>query len=143
MKRVLVPVDGSAGADRAAAFAAQLCKDSGSALELFFAYDAPTAALMGLEAASDLKQIKEGVAGGSFTSALGAIDGAVGEGAVPVAEHVTIGHPAKEICAYAKDQGHDLVVMGSRGRSEVQELMVGSVSQAVLHHAPCPVMVVR
>lgn len=143
MKRILVPVDGSAGANGAAAFAARLCKDSGATLELFFAYDAPTASLMGFQASHDLKKIKEQVANGSFESAISAVERAVGKDGVPIAEYVTIGHPAQEICAYAKQQGHDLIVMGTRGRSEVEELVLGSVSQAVLHHAACPVMVVR
>ncbi len=143
MKRILVPVDGSKGSKQAAAFAAQLCKDSGATLELFFAYDAPTASVMGLEASTDLKTVKEQVARGSFEAAIAAVVEAVGRDVVPIAEQVTIGHPAQEICAYAKEQGHDLIVMGSRGRSEVQELFLGSVSQAVLHHATCPVMVVR
>ena len=142
MKRILVPVDWSEGANGAAALAARLCKDTRATLELFYAYDAPTASLMGLEAASDLRKIKEQVATGSFERALAAIEASVGTDEVAIAEYVTIGHPAQEICAYAKQQGHDLVVMGTRGRSEVRELFLGSVSQAVLHHAPCPVLVV-
>jgi len=143
MKRILVPVDGSKGANDAAAFAARLAKDTRATVELVYVYDAPTASLMGLEATSNIATVKEQVAGGSFQAALNAISGAVGGGEVAIAEYVAIGHPAKEICAYAKEQGHDLVVMGSRGRSEVKELVLGSVSQAVLHHAQCPVMVVR
>jgi universal stress protein A len=37
----------------------------------------------------------------------------------------------------------DLVVMGSRGLSPMKELLIGSVSETVLRHAPCPVTVVR
>jgi len=48
-----------------------------------------------------------------------------------------------EICKYAKDHGIDLIVMGSRGRSDVQGILLGSVSSEVLHHASCPVTVVR
>ncbi|RLB50907.1 MAG: universal stress protein [Deltaproteobacteria bacterium] len=143
MKRILVPVDGSKGANAAAAFAAGLAKDARATLELVYIYDAPTAALMGLEAVSSLAKVKEQVAGGSFEGALSAISAAVGDGEVAIAEYVAIGHPAIEICAYAKEQGHDLVVMGSRGRSEVRELILGSVSQAVVHHAPCPVLLTR
>ena len=139
MKRILVPVDGSKSANAAAAFAAGLARDGGATLELVYIYDAPTAALMGLEATRDIARVKEQVAGGSFEGALSAI----GESDVAIAEYVAIGHPAREICAYANEQGHDMVVMGTRGRSEVKELVLGSVSQAVLHHAPCPVLVVR
>ena len=53
------------------------------------------------------------------------------------------GHPAEEICKYADAQGIDLIVIGSRGRSAFTELLLGSVSSQVLHHATCPVTVVR
>ena len=48
-----------------------------------------------------------------------------------------------EICKFAKDKGVNLIVMGSRGRSNIQGILLGSVSSEVLHHAPCPVTVVR
>ncbi len=53
------------------------------------------------------------------------------------------GQPAEEICKYADAQGIDLIVIGSRGRSAFTELLLGSVSSQVLHHATCPVTVVR
>ena len=55
----------------------------------------------------------------------------------------TIGKPSMEIVRYAKDNDTDLIVMGSRGRSGVEELLLGSVSAQVIHHAPCSVTIVR
>ncbi|MFZ1076340.1 MAG: universal stress protein [Nitrosotalea sp.] len=53
------------------------------------------------------------------------------------------GDPAKVIIELAKAKSYDLIIMGTRGRSSFQELLIGSVSQKVMHHANCPVMVVR
>jgi nucleotide-binding universal stress UspA family protein len=53
------------------------------------------------------------------------------------------GDPAKIIIELAKAKSYDLIIMGTRGRSSFQELLIGSVSQKVMHHASCPVMVVR
>lgn len=50
---------------------------------------------------------------------------------------------AEEIVNYAGRFGADLVVMGSRGMSMWKSLIVGSVSLAVIQHAPCSVMIVR
>ena len=52
------------------------------------------------------------------------------------------GHPAAEIVRVAEEGGYDLIVAGSRGRNPVGELLLGSVSQAVVRQASCPVLVV-
>jgi nucleotide-binding universal stress UspA family protein len=53
------------------------------------------------------------------------------------------GDPAQRILQAAETEGADLIVMGSRGFSDLKSLVVGSVSHKVSHLAPCPVMSVR
>lgn len=53
-----------------------------------------------------------------------------------------IGHPGHEICDFAESRSATGIVMGRRGRGMVGELVLGSVSHYVIHHAPCPVTVV-
>ena len=53
------------------------------------------------------------------------------------------GDYAHEIIEVAKRNDCELIIMGSRGMSPIKELMLGSVSLKVMHHAACPVMVVR
>lgn len=48
-----------------------------------------------------------------------------------------------EITRYAKEDQVDLIVVGSKGRSELEKLFLGSVAAGVLAYAPCPVLVVR
>jgi nucleotide-binding universal stress UspA family protein len=51
--------------------------------------------------------------------------------------------PAAAIAAYAKSANIDLIVMGTHGRSAVEQLLVGSVAERVVRTAPCPVLTVR
>ncbi|HKY71327.1 MAG TPA: universal stress protein [Nitrospira sp.] len=55
--------------------------------------------------------------------------------------HVVIGTPVESILEEAKKRRADLILMGSRGRQGVRRLVLGSVSHAVLHHPPCPILV--
>jgi nucleotide-binding universal stress UspA family protein len=53
------------------------------------------------------------------------------------------GEPGEAIVAAANSEGADLIVVGSHGRSGVSRFFIGSVSDYVVRHARCPVMVVR
>jgi nucleotide-binding universal stress UspA family protein len=56
---------------------------------------------------------------------------------------VEYGDAAAEITRVAKDEGFDVIVVGSHGSGFVKRVLLGSVSQYLLHHAPCPVLVMR
>lgn len=58
-------------------------------------------------------------------------------------EFVEIGLPASEIVKAAKDWPADLVVIGSHGRGGLRRALLGSVAEAVMRQAPCPVLVAR
>ena len=53
------------------------------------------------------------------------------------------GPPSKVICRLAQQWNADLIVIGNRGRSGLTELMLGSVSNDVMHRAPCSVLVLK
>jgi nucleotide-binding universal stress UspA family protein len=53
------------------------------------------------------------------------------------------GHPGKTICAFAKEWGADLIVVGRRGYSAAEEMFLGSVSSYVIHQSHCSVHVVQ
>ncbi len=53
------------------------------------------------------------------------------------------GSPSRVICKIAKQEEVDLIIMGHRGRSGLEELIMGSVSNYVFHHAPCSVLIVN
>lgn len=55
---------------------------------------------------------------------------------------LTIRSEGDEICDYARAHGTDLIVMGSHGRGAIVSALLGSVTQRVLAHSDCPVLVV-
>ena len=137
---VLVPVDGSDGSVKAAAFAADLAHRGGAEIVLLHVYDAPAAVAMGLlpVVPADLDDTQAKLAQACFAKAKAAM------GDVEVREHlVEIGDPAERILEVAKSQNFSQVVMGGRGLSPFKGLLLGSVSERVLRSAHCAVTIVR
>ena len=64
---------------------------------------------------------------------------------VPEVELSVIQHPSpgRALVEMAEDEGADLVILGSHGRSGLSRAFLGSVAERVVRHAPCPVLVVR
>lgn len=65
------------------------------------------------------------------------------EAGIPTEFTQTPGSPGRMICEQAKMWGADLIMVGRRGRSGLSELLLGSVSNYVLHHATCSVLTVH
>jgi nucleotide-binding universal stress UspA family protein len=86
------------------------------------------------------QQEKERAAGVQFLQDLAARGNAAG---VKTETSHHLGDPGNKICEAAKTQGVDLIVLGRRGHSGLNELLMGSVSNYVLHHAPCSVLIVQ
>jgi nucleotide-binding universal stress UspA family protein len=57
--------------------------------------------------------------------------------------HLREGRAAEEIVELAEELGAGMIVMGSRGHSRLRRALMGSVSDAVVRHAHCPVAIVR
>lgn len=62
---------------------------------------------------------------------------------VKITTRLATGDPAEQICAYAREIDARLVAVGTRGYGSVASLLLGSVSNAIIRQAPCPVLVVR
>ena len=62
---------------------------------------------------------------------------------VDAATRVVVGDPGPELCRLAAEGDYELLVVGSHGSGFLKRALLGSVSHHVLHHAPCPVLVVR
>jgi nucleotide-binding universal stress UspA family protein len=62
---------------------------------------------------------------------------------VPTSFLIWEGDPAESIIEAARSEHADMIVVGSHGRAPLGRALIGSVSDQVVRHAPCPVMVVR
>ena len=138
-KNLLLAVDGSEHALHATKTAVDLARSMNSEiLRIVIAYD-PVPPYLGepnMQAAISAR-MKE-----AETVLQKAID-SVGE--IPGEVHTEIleGPPAEAILDVAKARKSDLIVMGSRGLGRLSGALLGSQSQKVVQHAPCPVLIVR
>ncbi|WP_331233969.1 universal stress protein [Natronorarus salvus] len=62
---------------------------------------------------------------------------------VEITAETRTGQTPRTIIAYAEDEGVDQIILGSRGRSGISRLLLGSVAEAVTRRSPVPVTVVR
>ena len=58
-------------------------------------------------------------------------------------KRVEVGDVGGTVCRVAADLKVDLIVVGSHGRGAIERMLLGSVSDQVVRHAPCPVLVIR
>src|SRR6056297_1014765 len=117
-KLVLVPVDGSEGAARAAEFGAALAQATGSPLRLLHVYSPTSVEVVGMAQLSkeQIQKISRDSAASAFSSARDAI----GETDLTIEETVAWGEPRLEIVSAAR-AADALIVMGRRGLGKMQE----------------------
>jgi nucleotide-binding universal stress UspA family protein len=137
-KNILLAVDGSEHAIRAAHIAAELARCHKAALRLVAAYD-PVPPYLGepnfqIILDAQLQEADKNIA--KTLKILGEIPGEVNS-------EVLQGPPAEAILDVAKTRECDLIVMGSRGLGQFAGLLLGSQSQKVVQHANCPVLIVK
>jgi nucleotide-binding universal stress UspA family protein len=66
-----------------------------------------------------------------------------GDKKIDITSEILFGSPESRIVETADEMKPDLVVVGSHGYSGWERMLIGSVSDSVVHHAPCSVLVVR
>ena len=137
VRNILVPVDGSEGADRAIEKAVMLAKICGAKLNFLYVANINQLAINAVlsDAILDsvtkagnvildraLEMVPAGIAKESFSDT---------------------GSPAVVVLDFAETNDIDLIVMGSRGLGVVKGVLLGSVSQYVVEQSKCPVLVVK
>jgi len=140
LKRILVPIDFSDCSKKALQYAIPLAKQHQAALSLL--YVVPSVHAAGEYARFDYASFEAELrASGEKELATLAADEVRGE--VPADRVVRTGSPAAEIIEAAKRVSADLIVISMHGRTGLKHVFLGSVSENVVRHAPCPVLVVR
>jgi nucleotide-binding universal stress UspA family protein len=139
METIVVGVDGSKCSEAALGVAAEEASLREARLLIISAWEVPTSATMVLTAAPGLLGSCEAEAENIARHAVARVTEA--HPTIPSVEGKTPnGHPARMLLKEAQDA--TFLVVGSRGRGGFAGLLLGSVSQQVVHHSPCPVIVV-
>ena len=151
--RILLASDGSSEAELATRTGVDLAKMSDSELHVIYVLDVTPSALLYPEATDpegiemtdpileeDLERRSE-QRGRELLDAV--VERVRSAGGTVTQAHLTMGDAAREIVHLAEDLEAGLVVMGSRGHGGIRRALMGSVSDSVVRHAHCPVLVVR
>ena len=144
LKKVLVATDFSEASDAAFMYGRTLASSFGAAMHVVHVVEPVYLNAMGAEAYASLTpdlQEQIDLAARSRLHAL-VLDS---DRSGPAMKTALRRAPAPEraIVEYAKEEGIDLVVMGTRGRGGVAHLFLGSVAERVVRTAPCPVLTVH
>jgi len=146
MKKILLPTDGSPYSLKAARYARMLMeKIPETTVTILHVGDVPKELLSHgylLEVALDPKLIKEMVED-KTEKIIKDTKAIFEEGGLKVETLIQLGNPVDIICRLVEEKGFDLVIIGSRGLSELKGLFLGSVSDRVSHLAKCPVLIVK
>jgi nucleotide-binding universal stress UspA family protein len=137
-EKILIAYDGSDHAKKAAKIAGELANKMQSDLWVVVAYD-PLPSYLGkpnIQSAIDVRLDKAEAEMDEAIHEIGKISG-------KLTREILEGPAAEAILNVAETRAINLIVMGTRGHSRIEGLLIGSHSQKVASHAQCPVLVVR
>lgn len=126
--RIFVPIDGSDTSTRAAREALALARDQKAEVRFFHCFDLREAPR---DEAQEVLDRAEALAERAGVDALG------------ILMHCSADSPSEAIVAEARRWGASLIVMGTHSRGGLRRVMLGSVAEGVVRHAPVPVLLVR
>jgi nucleotide-binding universal stress UspA family protein len=136
-RRIVVGVDGSVSSKAALAWATQQAKLTGAVVEAVIAWHSPGTYGYPVPAVdyNDYEKLATEVVADTIAEVAGP------GGPAEIRPQVVEGNPAAALLAASA--GADLLVVGSRGHGGLVEALLGSVSQHCVHHATCPVVIIR
>jgi nucleotide-binding universal stress UspA family protein len=140
-KRIMLPVDFSRHSDRAAEYAVWAARVSKATVHLVHVISNPADAIYEPEEQPHWVMVTH-----AQEKAMALLE-QLGRRCLPPdcprEMHVLVGDPYEKLIEIARSLTPDLIVMSTHGRGGVAHLVMGSVAEKVVRHAPCPVLVVR
>lgn len=137
IKNILVPLDGSKNSFKAltkAIYLAKKCNASITALYVLrVAYDNPSL-LYVPQTQNELKKVE---------NFLDTAKNQVSKNSIVFKKKTLFGHEAKQIVDFAQKQKFDLIVMGARGHGGIKQMILGSISNTVVHSSKIPILIVK
>jgi universal stress protein A len=141
--KILIPTDFSPCAEKAMQYGATLAVRLQASILLLHAYvvpmyPTPEDEMMGPDRNSLLERTKDEVLKNLDVSRQRLV-----QPGLTVETRAAQGMPAEAIVAVAREEGCEMIVMGTHGRTGLLHLVLGSVAEQVVRSAPCPVLTVR
>ncbi len=137
IKKILVPLDGSKNSQKGLEMAIQMARSTGSTITgIYSIYSPPHSEFVGIRSLEkDLtKEVKEIMDKAKKTAA---------QNGIVFKPKIMRGDTGYNIITTANKGKFDLIVIGSRGRSSIKKLFLGSVSNYVIHASKIPILVVK
>jgi nucleotide-binding universal stress UspA family protein len=141
VRRILVPIDFSEHAEAVVEWAAHLAEEHSSRVVLLHVYHLPVEfqQMEGAYLPADFwNSVKE-----EAKRQLAHYGDRLRARGLDVDEVTREGYPATVIEEEVERQGADMVVIGSRGRTGLKHLLLGSIAERVVQKAPCPVLTIK
>ena len=150
-EKILVPLDGSEHSLKALDVAASIAQKFGGSITLLHAYSVQPILFPEPYTASSPAPILTGADVSRLAEAaqkmgnriVGDAEQRIRTANLQVKKIVVEGHAVEEIVRVANEENMDLIVIGARGVSHMREMLLGSVTDGVMHHVHCPVLVVK
>ncbi|MEO9294644.1 MAG: universal stress protein [Nitrososphaera sp.] len=137
--KILVPVDGSENSRRALVQATSMSGE-GSSITILYVIEAPPTVYIASQKLLDEAKAKFKEESVRMLDQYKAL---VQKSKAAIDTVALEGDAAQSIIDYAQKGRFDMIVMGSRGMGKLKGMVLGSVSRKVLHHAKCPVLIVK
>jgi nucleotide-binding universal stress UspA family protein len=141
--KIMIAVDGSSSSEPVVEFVARMRWPAGSrVLVVSIANAAASMVGASFEASAASAEI-EAIDVREHEELVSRASQALRDVGMPCETKVVLGEPANALLQAVRDEGVDLLVMGSHGRTGLSKLLLGSVSAHLVGHSPCSVLVVK